>query len=51
MNPEGKSGKPPSRGKKIPRVYMHDLNNPAISEGIFSRLSVGSRQEVKQSPV
>ena len=22
MNPEGRSGKPPGRGKKIPRVYM-----------------------------
>ena len=21
-NPEGRSGKPPSRGKKIPRVYI-----------------------------
>ena len=39
MNPEGRSGKPPSRGKKIPCVYRQ-YNNPAISEGIFSRLSI-----------
>ena len=40
MNPEGRSGKPPSGGKKIPCVYMQSFNNPAISEGIFPRLSV-----------
>ena len=40
MNPEGRSGKPPSRGKKIPRVYMQSFNNPTISKGIFPRLSV-----------
>ena len=42
MNPEGirRSGKPPSRGKKIPCVYMQSFNNPAISKGIFPRLSV-----------
>ena len=49
MNPEGKSGKPPGRGKKYP-AFTCNLNNPAISEGIFSRLSP-SRQEAKQSPV
>ena len=40
MNPEGRSGKPPSCGKKIPCVYMQSFNNPAISKGIFRRLSV-----------
>ena len=40
MNPEGRSGKPPSRGKEIPCVYMQSFNNPAISRGIFPRLSV-----------
>ena len=48
MNPEGKSGKPPRRGKKYP-AFTCNLNNPAISEGIFE--IVGSRQEAKQSPV
>ena len=41
MNPERRSGKPPSRGKKIPHVITGNLNNPAISEGIFSGLSIG----------
>ena len=40
MNPEGRSGQPPSRGKKIPCVYMQSYYNTAISEGIFPRLSV-----------
>ena len=40
MNPEGRSGKLPSRGKKKPCVCMQSYYNPAISEGIFLRLSV-----------
>ena len=41
MNPEGRSGKLPSRGKKkIPCVCMQSYYNPAISEGIFPRPSV-----------
>ena len=40
MNPEGRSGKPPSRGKKKYPAFTGNLNNPAISEGIFSRLSI-----------
>ena len=39
MNPEGRSGKPPSRGRKYP-AFTCNLNNPAISEGIFPTLSV-----------
>ena len=38
-NPEGRSGKPPSRGKNTPS-FTGNLNNPAISEEIFSRLSI-----------
>ena len=37
--PEGRSGKPPSRGKKYP-AFRCKLNNLAISEEIFSRLPV-----------
>ena len=38
-NPEGRSGKLPSRGKKYP-AFTFNLNNLLISEGIFLRLSV-----------
>ena len=41
MNVEGRSSKPPSRGKKIPGpAFTCNLNNPAISKGIFPRLKV-----------
>ena len=40
MNPEGRPGKPPSRGKKKYPAFTCNLNNPVISEGIFPRLSV-----------
>ena len=46
MNREGRSGKPPRRGKKYPS-FTCNLNNPAISEGIFSRLSVVGREQNK----
>ena len=46
MNPEGRSGKPPRRGKKYPS-FTCNLNIPAISEGIFSRLSVAGRKQNK----
>ena len=38
MNPESRSGKPPSRGKKYP-AFTCNLNNPEISEGIISSRS------------
>ena len=38
-NPEGRSGRLPSRGKKYP-AFAFTLNNLAISEGILLRLSV-----------
>ena len=38
-NPEGRSGKPPSRVKNTPS-FTGSFDNPAISEEIFSRLSI-----------
>ena len=45
MNPESRSGKPPSRGKKYP-AFTCNLNNPEISRGNYLKQSYSYFKEL-----